>query len=177
MENYKDDMVETVVSAETTTGDMPKQSDQEELRPMKWFKFIIYFQLFATMVSYAISAFMYFTGMIYGEDYEYMCAVLGDGLRVCDVCMGLLCLMIGIYAFYVRMRLAKYKKNGPLCYLILLGLDPVVLLVYAICLCLISGNWQLLFASNSLVNSTLEAALLIALNYIYFNKRKALFVN
>ena len=39
---------------------------QSPALPMKWYKFVIYFQLFAGAVLYVYDAFQYATGMVYG---------------------------------------------------------------------------------------------------------------
>ena len=56
--------------------------------PMKWYKFLIYFALFAGAVLNAISGIQMLTGAHYGGVADYVYAIF-DGLQIVDVLMGL----------------------------------------------------------------------------------------
>ena len=80
--------------------------------PMKWFKFLIYFGLFAGAVLNAISGIQMLTGAQY-DGYEDLVYAVFDGLKTVDVLAGLALLALAALGIYTRMRLAGYYKNGP----------------------------------------------------------------
>ena len=51
--------------------------------PMKWFKFVIYVQLFLNIVVLLINAVRCTTGMLYGDDV-YMVYLIFRGLKLVD---------------------------------------------------------------------------------------------
>ena len=85
--------------------------------PMAWFKFIIYFQLFANMVIMVYNALHGFLGIAYGDDAALIYAFY-PGLKAVDVIYGLICIALIVGAFIVRQRLAHYKKNAPMQYIL-----------------------------------------------------------
>ena len=105
---------------------------------MAWFKFIIYFQLFANAAGNLIIAFMWITGLHYGESaglYYEVC----PPLKAVDVIYGLICIACAVGAILVRQKLAELMRYA-------------VIVIVGVCFH-------------------------IPLNYVYFIKRKDLFVN
>ena len=82
-------------------------------RGMKWFKFIIYFQLWAGMLVNLAAAAKYFTGAYYegnaGMVYDFFPA-----LQPLDIVMGVFCLALAVYAVVVQRALAKFRAKGPM---------------------------------------------------------------
>lgn len=119
---------------------------------MKWYKFIIYFQLFAGAVLSFFEGVKYFLGLYYGD--LGMAALVyqrWDALRVLDIFMGLYnWAMIGMY-LVTRQKLAKFRSNAVTWYLSILALQLGTGIFYNI--------------------------LMIYLNRVYFKKREELFVN
>lgn len=143
---------------------------------MKWFKFIIYFQLFASAVVNLFTALTQFTGCAYavqGADVSLVASVF-PGLRVLDVSYGLLLLLISVFSVLVRFRLAKFKAGAPVQYLILFGAQAVLALLYAVIASAILGESVL---DVSLVSSMATSLVLILASAAYFKKRAHLFVN
>ena len=65
--------------------------------PMNWYKFLIYFALFASCVINAITGIGLMTGMIYGEASSYVYAFFG-GLRVVDLLIGAVMICVAVLA-------------------------------------------------------------------------------
>ena len=107
-------------------------------RPMAWFKFIIYFQLFANAACNLIIAFMWITGLHYGESAELYYETCPP-LKAVDVIYGLICIACAVGAILVRQKLAELMRYA-------------VIVIVGVCFH-------------------------IPLNYVYFIKRKDLFVN
>lgn len=152
-------------------------------RPMAWFKFIIYFQLFANAALNLIIAFIWITGLHYGESAG-LCYEICPPLKVSDVIYGFVCIACAAGAIVVRQKLAHYKKNAPAWYI---GFIVVSLTIGQISS--VADYLAVTFASEGYLEIKLAELLrnvvfvvagicfLVPLNYIYFRKRKDLFVN
>ncbi len=145
-------------------------------RGMKWFKFIIYFQLFASAALNLLNAFQLFTGAQYEGQAERV-YLLFPGLKTADLLYGALCLVMAALAIFARFRLAKFRQNGPKLYYTLLIVAIVGALLY---LFLASSALSVSFAElmdSSVSGSLIGSAVLLIVNRIYFGKRMDLFVN
>lgn len=162
----KNNLEETTVEAE--------QVVEKPQHPMKWFKFIIYVQLFLNVVFLGFQGVSFITGMQYGANADLIYAYYGNALKAFDILCGFMYLALSIFAFYTRTQLAKFKKNGPKCYLIFWGTQEVVAIIYAICIIVITQQFVLL---PTLFAGLLGTVISICLYYVYFKKRKDLFVN
>lgn len=152
-------------------------------RPMAWFKFIIYFQLFANMVIMVYNALHGFLGIAYGDDAALIYAFY-PGLKAVDVIYGLICIALIVGAFIVRQRLAHYKKNAPMQYILFVAAVLVMGLLHTIAgVAVISAavpyaaGAGMADVAGNILGTVIGAAIFIPVNYIYFNKRKELFVN
>ena len=147
-------------------------------RGMKWFKFQIYFRLYACAFIMACNAVSALLGLKYiGVDLEYLYGTY-KGLRIFDIVMGIIGFCIAVIAIYTRMMLARFKKNGPLIYYILV----CFVLVYTACgmviPCVMTNNYLGVIGGNFVVAEVAVVHVLdIVLNYMYFKHRKNMFVN
>lgn len=138
--------------------------------PMKWYKFIIYFQLFASALMYLFSGISYLgelTGnslesVLWGTKWKVLCGVLAGAA-----------FFIMAFMLYTRHCLTLYKKGAPSLYLCCLVLALLQAVIYVVGIFLITGRFN--FDGTDLV-TLLEAGMMIVLNGIYFKKRKHLFV-
>lgn len=148
-------------------------------RPMKWFKFLIYFALFASAVVNFFSGISFITGTQtsnlaggYGAGFVY--AIFG-GLKVLDIIVGILSFGMVALAIYVRFQLAGYKKDGPKMLLGMYAIQLAINLIYYFGLLIILGFDGTIL--SSLIGTIIGSVIMIVLNKIYFDKRKDLFVN
>lgn len=141
--------------------------------PMKWFKFVIYVQLFLAALSNLATAMLNFTGTLYGSDSDLVYLAFG-GLRALDILMGVICLALAAYAIFVRFQLAKFKRNAPVLLHILFACNIGVSLFYGIGATIIIG--QNMF-NVSTISNFLTTIVILVLNVVYFNKRTSLFIN
>lgn len=157
-----------------TGGYNPGYQNAQPL-PMKWYKFIIYVQLFLGALSNVVNGFMCLTGAHYGSGMaDYIYDYYGFGLRIVDILMGVVSIGLAVIAVLVRQQLARYKKNSPMMYLGYVGITAVVSIVYTLFASLVVG--MLLFDSST-VSSLISSILIIVLSITYFKKREHLFVN
>ncbi|MBE6571452.1 MAG: zinc ribbon domain-containing protein [Ruminococcaceae bacterium] len=163
----------------STDGETPTPQNSipviEEVKyPMKWFKFLIYFGLFAGAVVNIVQGFLYLTGTIYdmtsGEGMSELVYSVFGGLKAVDIIFGIVLIALGIFGIYTRFRLSGYKSNAPTCVYILYGAVAATGLIYTIVVSSMLGE----FIADS-VTSIVVSAIMISLNCIYFGKRKSLF--
>ena len=142
-------------------------------RGMKWFKFIIYFQLWAGMLVYLVTAGKYLTGAYYEGNAEMVYRFF-PALQPLDIVMGVVCLALAVYAVVVQRALAKFRAKGPMMYYLMYIVNTAVTVLYLIIGSIIIG--QSAFTAE-VAGSFLGALVMIFINIPYFNNRKHLFVN
>ena len=142
---------------------------------MGWYKFLIYFALFASAVLNAVNGINLFTGEIYDGAAELVYGVF-DGLQALDMFVGGASVVLACMAIYVRIRLAGYYKNGPKL------LNNLYLAVIAVQLIYIIGVYiifedaaEAVDFGGAYVNIAYGCAMMGA-NASYFKKREHLFV-
>ena len=145
-------------------------------RGMKWFKFIIYFQLFANAFINLANAVMVFTGAHYQGAADTVYAVFPAEHTV-DIVYGLLCLALAALGIYTRFRLSAFRRNGPGLYLGLIAANVLVPVLYMLLSSLVTRIPLVsLLDVNSIVSLAANVIMLVV-NKIYFDRRKDLFVN
>jgi len=146
--------------------------------PMKWFKFLIYFSLFASALINLGNGIMVLTGAHYGTLNGKSAASLVyatfKGLKPVDMIMGVLCIALAVLAIYVRFSLAKYKKNGPSLLSILYVASAAVSMFYIIGISVAAPDVNMDFSSYGTQIGMNVVMMVVNMNY--FNKRKHLFV-
>ena len=151
---------------------------QQEM-PMKWFKFLIYFGLFASFVLNIYGGGMILAGAHYGSEQEasLVYAVFED-LKTLDIIVGIGMLAAGVLALYARFRLAGYRQNGPK---MITALYTTALVTNTICIIGLTAivseaSSQEIDMSSYFANLATSFAMIVA-NSVYFKKRQHLFVN
>lgn len=143
---------------------------------MKWFKFIIWVQLFLSALILLGQAFQFFTGSLYGDSARFVYA-LYDGLKTADVIMGIVSVAMAGTAIYVRMELAGFKRDAPMHYLVYLGAGVLAPLIYLVLASVISGIPIEQMMNASSLGSVVGGLIMIVVNKVYFDRRAQLFVN
>lgn len=142
-------------------------------RGMKWFKFIIYFQLWAGMLVNLVTAGKYFTGAYYEGNAEMVYRFF-PALQPLDIIMGVVCLALAVYAVVVQRALAKFRAKGPMMYYLMYIVNTAVTVLYLIIGSIIIG--QSAFTAE-VAGSIIGSIVMLFVNIPYFNNRKHLFVN
>ena len=95
---------------------MTEAPPAQELQPcgMKWYKFLIYFALWAGAIVNLIDSLQFFTGSILGDDVEILYAYY-PLLKVLNLAFALILVTYAVFAIYTRHRLAQFRQNGPAC--------------------------------------------------------------
>ena len=142
-------------------------------RGMKWFKFIIYFQLWAGMLVNLVTAGKYFTGAYYEGNAEMVYRFF-PALQPLDIVMGVVCLALAVYAVVFQRALAKFRAKGPMMYYLMYIVNTAVTVLYLIIGSIIIG--QSAFTAE-VAGSIIGSIVMLFVNIPYFNNRKHLFVN
>ena len=148
--------------------------------PMRWFKFVIWVQLFLSALSYAITGVMMITGSFYvvgGMNFADEVYGTLDGLKAVDVVFGVAFVAIAVFALYVRQRLAGFRKGAPKLYLTLLGVGIAAQFLYAFAVSLVLRTEIADVISTSGLAQIIVSLLLVILNKYYFARRERLFTN
>lgn len=143
---------------------------------MGWFKFIIYFQLFASAVINAALGITAFTGSHYDGKAELVYAFF-PGMSAVDKVYGLVLIVLAVFAIIVRFQLAQFKKAGPNLYLLLMLISAVAGLVYIIAVNINISGYGVNVEYSDQISQLVVCVVLLVVNYIYFQKRSHLFVN
>ncbi len=144
---------------------------------MGWYKFLIYFALFAGGILNAGTGILSLTGMIYevqdvsGVTAEMVYRVYGDGLRVLDILSGLALIAAGVFAFIVRDKLAKFKPEAPKFVTILYSFALGASVFYVV---LASAITSISLIESQAVTISMSVVFL-CVNISYFRKRAFLF--
>ena len=143
--------------------------------PMKWFKFLIYFGLFAGALLNVLNGIMMVTGMQYDMVSSGAAEAVYDEyphLQTLDISVGVgmfLCAVMGVYA---RFRLAGYYKDGPKAVNAVYLLGAVLNIAYAVGIHLILPEADI----TSTFTSFAISMAMVSLNSTYFKKREELFI-
>ncbi|MBP3313232.1 MAG: zinc-ribbon domain-containing protein [Oscillospiraceae bacterium] len=167
----------SVCGASQTESLQPTIKEEACQQTMKWFKFLIYFSLFASAVLNFISGVQMLTGSIYGADADLVYAFF-DGLKALDVLMGVGMLALAAFAIYTRFRLSGFYKNGPKMVMLTYAIDAALQLIYIIGVnVILPGEVVAEIDMTSTIVGIVVSVVMIWANKVYFDKRANLFQN
>ena len=158
---------------------------QSTAMPMKWFYFLIWCNLFLTAFMNVSAAVQLF------DEYKIVSASVAHGtllaaaqphagvIRFLYLLFAAVCIGLAILAIITRMRLARFRANGPtLLYVnyILGAVLEISVLIFSTWIYELLGQAQP-FPISDVVSTMFVAVLYVCLNHVYFTKRAHLFVN
>lgn len=146
----------------------------QENIPMGWYKFLIYFSLFASAALNIISGISSITGLNYGEFNQLIYAYYG-GLKTVDIIMGFFSIALGVVSIIVRQNLAHYKKGAPLSLIGLYIASLVISVIYVIAVSLVTNLSITAFLSTAIIINFIVSIIMTCVNYVYFKNRRHLF--
>lgn len=177
--NYQQSVQPQMVSNGNYVQQPVQPQTQQKPLGMKWFKFLIYFQLFvASLVSLLTGVFL-FTGKIYtgasAEEVELLYMYFPN-LKIFNLCMGVVYVVLCILYLVTRFMLSGYRKAGPAMLIAMyVGSLLISVLLVLITLQLVGG---VVYEINiTTITSVVTSIVMIVCNIIYFKKRKHLFIN
>lgn len=166
---------------ETADPEVIIRPDQPVLPKVKqgmgFYKFVIYFQLFAVAalnVVNAIAAVMGSQYLLSGVSYQSIAYTYQPIMRYIDLFYGFLYLGLAVYSIYVRTKLVKFKKNAKWYYLSVFFFSILLALTYLGWFNLILGGY-LYYQLNTL--SLVASICWMGFFNFYFTSRENLFIN
>lgn len=169
------------------TEDISKEKDTPPINrdmPMKWYKFVVNFQLPLSLLYYVFLLYRYISGSVYGgADVANNIYALAPALRMINYYLDAVNAITLVGAVIVMIWMKRFKTNAWKYYIGLLVGNAVAVVLYLIMYCIviqINAN----FTNSSLTqyvititNTIWTTGLMGVINYIYFKKRDHLFTN
>lgn len=148
--------------------------------PMKWYKFLIYFSLFAGAALNCYNAIQILTGKQYTYNgfnqsdriYSYY-----SGLQAVDIIYGLLIIVLSMFGIVTRQKLKGFSKQGPKFILWFYVGSLILSLTYLVIVTLITEIQLSELLSTRFVTSITTGIIMIFANKTYFANREHLFIN
>ncbi len=163
-------------------GEIVGQPVYQPQLPMKWHNFVSKVSLILAAIFNFIGAIGFFTGA------HYYTAAVGTGinpsdaaeliysnfptLKVVDVAFAIISLALGVFSLILRPKMIGFKSDALKLFFGMLAVSYVTTFVYDIACCIIIKSFNLSFLS-----SFAACVVYFVLNWIYYSKRKHLFVN
>ena len=142
---------------------------------MKWFKFIIYFALWAGALLNIVNGIRQITGNIYlseGVSPETIYEAFPN-LKGADVLLGLISCALGIFQIATRFSLAHYKTYAPT----MLHVSYVFVIIFDVISSIVVSSITGIETFSTIVASLIGTIICLVINVKYFNNRKHLFIN
>lgn len=164
-----------------TNEEMEFQNLSTKLSPKlsMWFHKWLYFTLIIGALFLLSSGVFYINGTVYtreGLNSDQVYAIF-PALKSIDISFGILYLALAVGSLYTCRRLAQQKQNGP----ILLKAVIIVSMLMNIAYPLISLSAMRLPVSMSFnagqLGNLLASAIYLIIIWIYYDKRKSMFIN
>lgn len=144
-------------------------------KPMNWFKFLIYFSLWAGGIINIISGFSTMFGLHYAEFAEATYRFF-PGQRTVDILYGIVCILMGIYAIVTRFQLARFRKNAPAILYGMYALYIVFPCMYLFATAAVTLIPLMQLIDAEMIGQLIGTAVMIVVNVIYFGKRRDMFI-
>lgn len=141
--------------------------------PMKWHKFLIYFNLWVSAISALASGMMMMTGAHYdgmADDVYYMFGAM----KAVDIFFGLFSIGLAILAIVARFALARYQQRGPKLLMGLYGANAAMALLYAVVASTVTG---IEIGELLEVGTVVSSLVWMVINRSYYGKRAHMFTN
>ena len=153
----------------------PQYPDKYNGHPMGWYKFLIYFALFAGAFFNVCSAVLYMTGKIYETQNIDPLAVyyLYPNVKPVDIVYGILLIALAVFMVITRFQLSGLKKNGPKMIVALYGINIAMVIIYSIA---ISCTTNYMAFNASTIGQCVIPIVMAVVNKVYFDRRKDIFV-
>ncbi len=171
--NYDSNYQPHYTPAPMSNKDLLRQA--ETLFPMKWFKFLIYFSLFAAAIVCFVTGIMQLTGLVY-EEYRDTIYSTFPKLEILDIAVGLGTIVCGVIILVSRFRLAAFKKDSIKVLIAGYALNLIINIAYTAAVISIIGSASGLDMSSFGASMAGSIAMLV-INYIYLTKRESLFIH
>lgn len=144
---------------------------QDKAQGMRWYRFIIWFYLYASAVIGVLVGVGEITGVVYLDMAETF-YTLFPMLQVVNVFFGVMQILLAVIALYVRRQLARWKVMAPRYLLMYQIFCLVYYAAYLAGTSLVLGEAAVDWLAGGYI---LLQVLLLAVNGAYFHRRQEMF--
>ena len=144
---------------------------QDKAQGMRWYRFIIWFYLYASAVIGVLVGVGEITGVVYLDMAETF-YTLFPMLQVVNVFFGVMQILLAVIALYVRRQLARWKVMAPRYLLMYQIFCLVYYAAYLAGTSLVLGEAAVDWLAGGYI---LLQVLLLAVNAVYFHRRQEMF--
>ncbi len=147
---------------------------------MMWYNLLIMFYLFIEAFYSVLSGIQNIIGILpavlaESENLVTGFADINPSLRFVDIIYGFINIGFAVLAIIARNKLAKFKKDGPLFVILYFSVPTAINFIYTLVLFTCAGEGSAPYFT--LVFQVIVQSAFVYANYIYFKKRKHLFIN
>ena len=155
-------------------------------KTMKWFKFLIYFSLFAGALASLYMAIIYYTGAVYisaeGTVIAETVYSVFPTLKTVDLIYAVYYVGMAVFMVVTRFMLSGFKKIAPRLVVLIYVIQAFSYIAYVgMVIFAVEGSGLVNVADIvdvSSIGSTVVTSIIMAVaNHVYFKKRAYLFVN
>jgi hypothetical protein len=145
--------------------------------PMTWHKFLINFSLWAAGILNILSGTGLFLGTTNYNVYKWF-----DELEIIDKLFGTMWVTLGVFLIITRFKVARFQKNGPIMLLIMYIASGILGFGYNVLVLDILSDVSSYFGINMsfywgrAIGGLIGSGVIAAINFVYYNKRRHLFI-
>lgn len=155
-------------------------SDKYRGFPMKWYKFLVYFVLWLGVIINLYNGVNLITGNVFGDVSPVQVYRLFPALKAVNIIFGILVLGLAALELIAVIKLLQLASVGPKL-LIMMYLSGIVLTIIRLLFMSIATDGYLsipdFLKDPSVISGLIAAGVMTVVNWIYFKKRKSVFVN
>lgn len=149
-----------------------KRQEKETEYPMKWYKFAVYFQLFAFAALNMIWGMMHLMGPIFGYGKASEVIEKYPNIEIVEIIMAVLAFLLAILCLVDRQLLWHYKVQGPKLYLLVMAFSGIYNFIYSALASIVIG---LPIFTQYDIGGLLSTIIIVVLCRNYFKERSTLF--
>ena len=149
-----------------------KRQEKETAYPMKWYKFAVYFQLFAFAVLNVVQGMTHLVGPVFGYGTALEVIEKYPNIEIVEIIMAVLGFVLAILCLVDRQLLWHYKVLGPKLYLLVMGACGIYHFIYSALASIVIG---LPIFTQYDIGGAISTIIIVILCRNYFKERADLF--
>lgn len=154
---------------------MAAQNPLKDPRGMKWFQFIIYFQLFVSALNVLVGG-IYGAYIIWSDKENERVFAAFPGLKFVLAFAAVFGILLVVSAIVIRMKLARFRRHAPLLYWCWSGARILYPLLLGFGMLAVTNVYPSSTFGAESISRMFSKLIVLVLNVIYFKKRADLFV-
>lgn len=145
---------------------------KETDKSMKYYNFIVNVQLYLHAVVFALYAWTHLQGMFFGYGKASKLYEQYPALKSVELIMAAVAILSMLFCIFTRMQMYYFKKRGPLCFYLVLGISGFYHVLYD---AMASYVTKAVMLTQQDLGSMVSTAFIIVICNIYLRNRAELF--